>query len=220
MEFQRSYRCYHCHQKFSIGLDAVQHVIDEHRNKNISILRRLEDGKHQSMHYPYTASELSSKISINFNETTSQITFKEAKADTPLAKTQKMSATPMKSVSKNLFDCQTTGTCNIDDELATHLSTQLTIDGFTQTQNSYIDLSHMLQEDQCLVRELSEIFPLVAKHLKNINRYDDWMEFMKLISEGKFPMGNIALHLLLDVSNWYAADNVTSMSYNSTVKRF
>jgi len=112
MECQRSYRCYHYHQKFSIGLDAIQHVIDEHRNKNISILRRLEDGKHQSMHYPYTFSELSSKISTNFNENTSQITLKEEKADTPFAKTQtKMSATPMKSVSKNLFDSQTTGTC-------------------------------------------------------------------------------------------------------------
>ena len=88
MECQRSYRCYHYYQKFSIGLDAIQHVIDEHRNKNIIILRRLEDGKHQSMHYPYTVTELSSKISINFNTNTSQLTFKEEKADTPLAKTQ------------------------------------------------------------------------------------------------------------------------------------
>ena len=89
MEFQRSYRCYHCHQKFTIGLDAVQHSIEEHPNKKISLLRRLEDGKHQSMHYPYKTSELSSKTLIKFCETTYQITFKEAKADTPLAKIQK-----------------------------------------------------------------------------------------------------------------------------------
>ena len=86
MEFQRSYRCYHCLQMFNIGLGAVQHSIEEHPNKKISLLRQPEDGKHQSMHYRYKTSELSSKTLIKFCETTYQITFKEAKADTPLSK--------------------------------------------------------------------------------------------------------------------------------------
>ena len=59
------------------------------------------------------------------------------------------------------------------------------------------------------MREISEIFPPVAKHLKDFNRHNDWMQFMHLISKGKFPLGNITLHLLFDVSNWYSVDNVT-----------
>ena len=97
MDLQRSYRCYHCHQKFNIGLEAVNHIIAEHPNK-ISFLNRLKDGKRQPMHYPYSSTELSSKTSINFNETTSQITFREPKVDSPL--TKNMSGTPVKSVSK------------------------------------------------------------------------------------------------------------------------
>lgn len=82
---------------------------------------------------------------------------------------------------KNVFTCQPVG----DDELASDVLNKPSIDGYTQTENAYIDLTHMTQEDQCLVRELSEVFPLVVQHLKNINRYDDWMALIRLISEGK-----------------------------------
>ena len=70
MDFQRSYRCYHCHQKCNIGLEAVNHIIAEHPNK-ISLLTRLKDGKRQPMHYSYSSTELSSKTSkysINFSK--------------------------------------------------------------------------------------------------------------------------------------------------------
>ena len=58
----------------------------------------------------------------------------------------------------------------------------------------------------------------MVKHLKDINRHNDWIQFMHLIS--KISNVNISLHLLLDVRNWYSVDNVMAMRYNFTVKRF
>ena len=81
-----------------------------------------------------------------------------------------------------------------------------------------LNIAHMTQEDQCLVRYISEIFPLVSKHLKYINRHNDWIQFMHLISKAKYIVD--VSNWLLDVSNLYSVDNVTAMHYNSTVKRF
>ena len=101
MDFQRSYRCYHCHQKFNIGLEAVNYIIAEHPNKKIGLWNRLKHGKHQSMRYPYSSNELSTKTSINFNETTSQIPSKRLKLTIIWQNKNKMSATPVNSVSNN-----------------------------------------------------------------------------------------------------------------------
>ena len=49
---------------------------------------------------------------------------------------------------------------------------------------------------------------------------NDFMSFMKMVGEAKFPMDNIALKLFLEVCHWYSLDSTTKMRYSKETKQF
>ena len=43
-------------------------------------------------------------------------------------------------------------------------------------------------------------------------------KFCQSAGEGKFPPDNLALHLFLDIADWYAHDSVKAMQYSLMIK--
>ena len=60
--------------------------------------------------------------------------------------------------------------------------------------------------------------PDVIQNLGSLG--DDFLLFLKTVSEGKFPKDNIALRLLLDVGSWYSCTHTTKMKYSDESKLF
>ena len=75
-------------------------------------------------------------------------------------------------------------------------------------------------KDEHIVNEIQELIPGVLKKLKNENLKVDFCNLIKLISEDKFPLQNIALQLLLDVARWYSVDNTSKMFYSENCMKF
>ena len=147
MDFQRSYRCYHCHQKFNIGLEAVNHIIAEHPNK-ISLLNRLKDWKRQPMHYPYSSTELSSKTSINLTKQRHRLPSESIKLTHHLQKT--CLVLPWSQYPKTCFI--TTPCLMLIKQWVVQPNWQLMNQHRQNTFILILNIAHMTQEDQCLVR--------------------------------------------------------------------
>ena len=65
------------------------------------------------------------------------------------------------------------------------------------------------------------MLPNVLRTLKQADKVNEFIQFNRLLSEGKFPMNNIALLLFLDVVRWYSLDDATTtMRYSEEVKEF
>ena len=68
---------------------------------------------------------------------------------------------------------------------------------------------------------LVDMLPNVIQTLKDAGKVNEFIQFNHLLSEGKFPMTNIAFLFFLDIVRWYSLDNATtSMRYSEKVKEF
>ena len=57
--------------------------------------------------------------------------------------------------------------------------------------------------------------------MKDDNTLDEYLAFNRLLSEGRFPLDNIAFLLFLDVVRWFDLDKTTNfMRYSEDVKLF
>ena len=52
--------------------------------------------------------------------------------------------------------------------------------------------------------KIQELLPAVINEMKRIGKYKEYLSFHKLVSDGKFPLDNIAFLLLLDVVHWFS----------------
>ena len=76
------------------------------------------------------------------------------------------------------------------------------------------------ENDQTFVT-LSEMLPTVIQSLKGAGKMNEYIQFNRLLSDGKFPMTNIAFLLFLDIVRWYSLDDsTTTMRYCEEVKEF
>ena len=77
------------------------------------------------------------------------------------------------------------------------------------------------EESDEIFATLVEMLPNVLQTLKQADKVNGFIQFNRLLSEGKFPMNNIALLLFLDVVRWYSLDDATTtMRYSEEVKEF
>jgi hypothetical protein len=60
----------------------------------------------------------------------------------------------------------------------------------------------------------------VIEERKKSGHLKPWMDFHRMVSNGKFPFDNIAFQLFMDVCRFYACDNTSEMTYSDAVKRF
>ena len=67
--------------------------------------------------------------------------------------------------------------------------------------------------------ELYSILPDVINVLKEMQRYDDFVTVMKCIRE-RILTENIALHLLLDIGNFYSKDSINAVRYSNETLEF
>jgi len=50
--------------------------------------------------------------------------------------------------------------------------------------------------------------------------YEDWLHYVRMVSENTFSLKNIAHLLFLDVCRWYNCGNTVRMRYSPTIKQF
>jgi hypothetical protein len=70
------------------------------------------------------------------------------------------------------------------------------------------------------VLEIQERVPIVLKKLEKEGLKYNFCSFIRLICQDKFPLQNIALHLLLDVAKWYSIQNTSQMLYSEHCMKF
>ena len=75
-------------------------------------------------------------------------------------------------------------------------------------------------EQEQLIDEMVELIPTVMKKLQKEKLVVDFCQLLRLISEEKLPLQNIALHLLFDVVRWYSVDNTSTMFYSDSCMKF
>lgn len=71
-----------------------------------------------------------------------------------------------------------------------------------------------------IISEMTMLLPKVIETLKLCGRHTEWVNFMRLVSKGEFPLDNIAYQLFLDVVKFYSSSNIHSMRYTKDVKDF
>ena len=135
------------------------------------------------------ASEIPTTTSVYFNEETCQLTFRDNKISSPTFKAPKLSATPVKSsLARKLYGDDSC--CDIREGMSNEEPIEPSVsERGTQTDhNSVWNIQEMDVADQILIQEIYEILPSVLHHLRDIHREEDWINLMKLIAVGKFPM--------------------------------
>ena len=70
------------------------------------------------------------------------------------------------------------------------------------------------------INEITELLPCLLKKLQDAGIVNDFCQLVRLICEGKFPLDNIALLLLLDVVRWYSLESTTQMTYRGDTLKF
>ncbi len=82
-----------------------------------------------------------------------------------------------------------------------------------------ISIKDIYSDIQQSVLEIIELYPLSLVSLKTWTS-EQWVQFFRLVSNGKCSLDNIALQLFLDVLKWHSCDTVYAMQYRIYVKRF
>jgi hypothetical protein len=68
--------------------------------------------------------------------------------------------------------------------------------------------------------DLLSILPGTIASLKDAGMYEDWLHYVRIVSENAFPLKNIAHLLFLDVCRWYHCRNTVRMRYSPAIKQF
>ena len=71
-----------------------------------------------------------------------------------------------------------------------------------------------------VVDELVKIIPNIVTRLRKEGMFADFVTFLRLINEDKFPLNNISFLLLLEVSRWYSLQTTTHMFYSEETMKF
>ncbi len=201
-------RCYYCHHRFQSLTTTITHLVAAHPAEELSVLIRIQL-KYKAYHYNILAGSLEGKH-FQVNEETFQVLYGHGSyCATPDPKCKKMSASPKKvtNTAKRLFERDEEQTEAVDKSTNTEMSATISIG----------DIQSDIQQP---VLEMIELLPFVTSILKDSGTLEQWVEFFRLVRNGKFPLDNIALQLFLDVVKWHSCDTVYAMRYSSNVKRF
>lgn len=71
-----------------------------------------------------------------------------------------------------------------------------------------------------ITEDMLQLIPLALLKFQTAGLLQDFVNFIKLITTGKFPMNNICLLLLFDVVRWYNTDTTSQMSYSEECMKF
>ena len=66
----------------------------------------------------------------------------------------------------------------------------------------------------------TELVSKVLEQLKNNNLKYEFLSFLELVSNDRFPLTNVAFRLFLDVVKWYSCGDSRGMRYDDTTLRF
>ena len=64
------------------------------------------------------------------------------------------------------------------------------------------------------VKEIIHLAPALTSKLQDSGHLSNFMDLLRLISSGKFPITNISFLLLLDVAKWYSLSSTSQMRYS------
>ena len=93
------------------------------------------------------------------------------------------------------------------------------LDDFEVDKNE--DLSLLVDDQDEEYTEIVSSIPIVIDDLKRAGKLTEYISFHKLVSDGKFPLDNLAFLLFLDVLRWFRTETaIYSMIYSEEIKLF
>ena len=79
---------------------------------------------------------------------------------------------------------------------------------------------HEEDKTQTVVKELQWLLSKIIKSLDDHGDLDTWVQFLRNVHAGSFPLDNISFQLFLDVVRWLNLGTKGQMRYSPDVKRF
>ena len=70
------------------------------------------------------------------------------------------------------------------------------------------------------IKEMCDMMPEMGTFLETTDRKNSWVNLIDAIKTNKLPADNIALHLFLEIVDWYGHTTVHAMRYSAQVKRW
>ena len=201
-----TYKCFYCASKLTVFEDAVNHHVSLHSSEPLKLLRKTNINKSYKLrtYHSFIPSQLNEQgkvfqihnediIVCKRSESTPHKIVKKSKSpyspqDQQLKQDVLLQASERKS-KRSLFDSS--------DE-----NSVSTVNVYPRDENSDSDLE-----------TVTRLIPKVLKNLKKAGREESFAKFIKLSSEDRFPLDNIAFLLFLDVVNFFSATTTTQMKY-------
>ena len=194
-------RCFHCRVKIPSLNECVNHAYDFHADIDFSILLKCTDtGRYIPKFYHWQPKD-HLKVNVTIDPATFQViyTSTDNECESPNKKVQKLSSTPIKSNVKPDGD---------NDE---------------SQEDTCEEEQHKYDQDEDLkmfIHDMVELLPHIYDYLQKTGRYESWKSLFKGMKTGRLPDDNIAMHLFMDVVDWYGCSVSQSMRYGATIKKF
>ena len=193
-------RCVYCKSQFSTLEDVIDHCFAIHRDQDLKFLSLdIHDGKkvYRTVKYPVKPEDIE-RDKLLIDSSTLRLAFAkpaESKStQSPHTKLQKINIEPH---STNSSKCL-----------------------FPQDNVNITDNQEIRDENEIILQRFVELLPSAIPQLKESGNLELWLQFIKLVGEGEFPMENICLKLFLDVVKFYSGCDIYAMRYANEVKLF
>ena len=172
--------------------------MEMHKSSNISLLipRDTNDSsriRYKAMHYGIRASDIDCAMAdISIDEFSLKLRLPESCLTNSPAKKVQRQGTPIKCI---------------------HQAESV------QNNNEHKE-NNKDESNQIIIDEMTRLLPSVYNELQSREHHLLWVQFLRMVSKGEFPMDNIAYQLFLDVIKFHANKNIHSMRYTTEVKEF
>ena len=84
-------------------------------------------------------------------------------------------------------------------------------------RNDFFERKQADKSTTDLLSEIQTLMPSVINNLNETGRTETFRKFVKMVSENRFPLKNIAWLLFLDVDEYVDSDSAVSISHNNRV---
>lgn len=199
-------RCFHCNAKFVSGEAVLNHAYAIHHQQDLAILIQQTGNQYLPNFCPWKPSNHLRSL-VNLDEDQWKIICKSSTEilSSPPKKVAKLSSSPQKASPSTEMD---TETCHTSDVHLDHLEVW---------KSDLTDYSNGIDE---VNKRICDSIPTMTDFFLKEGRLDSWINFIKCVKNHTFPQENIALHLFLDVADWYGCDSVNVTRYSDKVKKF
>ena len=211
-----SFLCYYCPFQSEHLKQTIDHMVIGHRNARLKVRCKILDTKRGSVVIQTKDFNLVPDQVLSLGQT---FTVDENTYSLTICNDENVSEIDELNISKDLNELEQSMQ---DVSLNENHQPEISSPAYKRIRTS-TPLKTVVDnqsENDSEIEEIKKLLPSVIAELKQNGYLKPWMEFNKLVSDGKFPFQNIAFQLFMDVCRFYACDNTCEMTYSDNVKKF